>query len=491
MTAPLALFRADASPTLGGGHVMRCLAVADSLARAGWRTILAARAGTEATVRAAAQMPTLAVPDVPVAEEPEALERALPNGCDLLVVDSYAWTATEERASRRFARRVAVLDDFAATPHDADVVLDPTPGRDAAAYARDLAPGATVLAGAAWAPLRRAIRARRRAALRARHGRGLGRILIAMGMTDPANATARVLEGVAASTFGGGIDVVLGAAAPHREAVASALPARATLHLDPPDLPGLVAQADLAIGAGGVSALERACLGLPTLLVELADNQRAAIAGLVAAGAALSIGPVGALSAAAIAEAISAVGRDEAALARMSAAAALMCDGLGAARAAIVLAPGRTRDGAAVDLRPATMGDASLLLAWQASPGMRTFSRNPQVPTHEEHTAWLTRCLADTDRTLSIIQVAGEPAGMLRLDRQDTVEERFEVSILVAPSFQGRGIGRATLALAERLVPDALLLAEVLAGNLPSQALFAGAGYRRTGETMWQRQAAS
>ncbi len=490
MTAPLALFRADASPAIGGGHVMRCLALADALTRAGWRAILAARAGTEATVTAAARMSRLTVPDVPVAEEPEALRRALPEGCDLLVVDNYAWTCAEERASRRFAERVAVLDDFAAAPHDADIVLDPTPGRGEAAYGPHLAPGASLLAGAAWAPLRAIIRARRHRALHARHGRGLGRILVAMGMTDPANATARVLEGLAASRFDGWVDVVLGTAAPHRTAVAAALPARAALHLDPPDLPGLVAEADLAIGAGGVSALERACLGLPTLLVELADNQRAAIAGLAAAGAARPLGPIGALSAAAIAQAISALRQDPDMLARMSAAAALVCDGLGAGRTAIAVAPGHTRNGAAVDLRPAEMSDAPRILAWQASPGMRTHFRTPRVPTAEEHTAWLSRSLSDPDRILSIIRVGGEAAGLLRLDRDPRVDgEHHEVSILISPGCQGRGVGKAALALAERLVPGAVLRAEVLAGNAPSRALFAAAGYRPCGETMWTREA--
>ena len=36
----------------------------------------------------------------------------------------------------------------------------------------------------------------------------------------------------------------------------------------------LMLQADLAIGAGGVTAWERCCLGLPSMLVTLAGNQR-------------------------------------------------------------------------------------------------------------------------------------------------------------------------------------------------------------------------
>ena len=46
-----------------------------------------------------------------------------------------------------------------------------------------------------------------------------------------------------------------------------------TLHGPQPSLAGLIARADLAIGAGGATTWERACLGLPTLMAPIAHNQ--------------------------------------------------------------------------------------------------------------------------------------------------------------------------------------------------------------------------
>ncbi len=477
MTAPLAVLRADASPMIGGGHVMRMLALAEPLRTAGWQVRLATHVGTDVIVPAARAVEHIWLDLAAVEDEPERLANALPGGCDLLVVDSYRWARAQETACRRFARRIAVVDDFAAGAHEADLVLDPTPGRDARAYAGLMPAGATVLAGAAWAPLRPAIQALRATALPGRRDRRPKRILVALGMTDSANATAQVLDGLAGLRFDGAIDVVLGAAAPHRDSVARSMPGNAMLHLDPPDLPALMAAADLAIGAGGVSALERACLGLPSLLVEVADNQRAAIEGLVAAGAAWSLGTLAALTPAAIAAAAAMLIEDDAARTRLSVAAALLCDGLGAARASTWLAPVVARDGLPVSLRPVTAGDAAFTLAWQRSPGVRAFARNPAIPTAAEHAAWLERKLADPACIFSIVLHGGSPAGVLRLDAAGA-NGRYEISILVDPARQGLGIGRAALTLARRLAPEAILDAEVLPGNDASVAMFTAAGFR-------------
>src|SRR5204863_9022034 len=46
------------------------------------------------------------------------------------------------------------------------------------------------------------------------------------------------------------------------------------LHNPLPSLAALMVKADLAIGSAGATSWERLCLGLPALVVTLADNQR-------------------------------------------------------------------------------------------------------------------------------------------------------------------------------------------------------------------------
>src|SRR5690606_19643046 len=117
----------------------------------------------------------------------------------------------------------------------------------------------------------------------------LRRILVALGATDPDNYTAEALRGIAETGLPVTVDVVLASAARHLEAVRSAcaaLPLAVQLHVDTAEMPRLMAAADLAIGAAGTSTWERCCLGLPSLLAVIADNQRQAAQAVSAAGAA-------------------------------------------------------------------------------------------------------------------------------------------------------------------------------------------------------------
>ena len=344
MTATV-VFRADASPAIGGGHVMRCLSLADALAEADWSCGFAVRSGTLETVPALArsrhQTRLLAHDD---AGEPAELARRWPDGADWLIVDHYRRDAAFEQACRPWAKRVMAFDDLADRGHDCDLLLDQSLGRDERDYA-GLAPAhCRLLLGPRYALLRPAFAALRDAALarRADDG-GIRRILVSLGATDPNNVTAVVLEGIGRSAVEAEVDVVMGAAALHLaavRAVAGRLPQTVRLHVDAPDMAELMVQSDLAVGAAGTTSWERCCLGLPSLLVVLADNQRAIADALVRAEAAARIGADRAgLAAADVAADVGAIAGDPARRRRIAMAAAKIVDGRGVQRVRGVLAP--------------------------------------------------------------------------------------------------------------------------------------------------------
>jgi UDP-2,4-diacetamido-2,4,6-trideoxy-beta-L-altropyranose hydrolase len=314
MIPPRILFVCDAGPGVGGGHVMRCLTLAGAL------TVRGAACAFIRTPEAADILARYA-PDMPLADEGAA--------ADLVVLDSYRMAPATEAAWRSGAKRLAVIDDLA-RPHDADLVLDPSFGRSAADY---VAP--VVLAGPAYALVRPEFALARAAAL-ARRGGPARRCLVSLGLTDVGGITGRAAAALADS--GLVLDVVVGAGATSLAALqALAADGRIVLHIDSDDMAGLITRADVCVGAGGSSVWERACLGLPTITLILADNQRDMAMKLDAAGATLALdarwpGLEGRLR-----DAVGRLVADGALRAGLSATSAALCDGLGAERAAEAL----------------------------------------------------------------------------------------------------------------------------------------------------------
>lgn len=460
--SPVAVFRADASAAIGGGHVMRCLVLADHLAARGWRCIFATGAESVGTVPAlAASGHMIVAPD------------GVPAAADILIVDHYDLDARFETASRAWARRVVVLDDLADRPHDADLLIDASLGRRPADYLRLVPAPCRLLVGPDFALLRPEFPKARAASL-ARDRSVIRRVFVNFGATDPDNLTGRLLHGFAGVLPGVEFDVVLGAGAPHLAAVSAAaahLP-NIHLHVGPRDIARLISGADLAIGNAGTGAWERCALGVPSVVVAIADNQRAIAHALAQADAACVVERDSVLQ-------VLASLSTERRLA-MAGAAAGICDGLGALRVAGVIDPVLARDGKPVYLLPATADDCQRILDWQSAPGVRRFARNPDPPKPDVHRRWFAARRASADCVFNVIYYDGQPAGMLRFDRDEPGRDAFEVSILVAPDFQGRNIAAAALAMGRRLMPWAEFRAEVLPGNAVSAALFARMGYARS-----------
>ncbi len=488
MAIKQAVFRADASPEIGSGHVMRCLALADALeATGGWCCGFATRPETGAVVPSIRTLGCSPLDLVGAAEdEPAVLASGWPGGCDLLVVDHYQRDARFERACRPWASRIMAIDDLADRPHDCDLLLDQTPDRQATVYTASTRASCRMMMGPSYALLRPEFAVTRSRALeRRRRGEPVRRILVALGASDPHDATSRMLEGIAESGVEAAVDVVLGEGAPHlatvRERIAS-LPQEATLHRAASNMAALMSGADMAIGAAGTTSWERCCVGLPTLAVITADNQRFVAAALDDAGAVRLLGRAEELTAADIGDAVTWLANNTQVRTAMAEQAAALCDGRGLDR--IILAVAAPRDGQSLWLRLASLDDSQLMFDWQCHPETRRFARNPAPPTRGEHDDWMGRLSLDANVMLMLVMDGDEPVGVLRLDAVDGPAVR-EVSIYVAPERHGQGMGRAALKLARTIYPSWTFHAEVLPENRASHELFRTAGYRRLSETRY------
>lgn len=359
MTRRSAVFRGDASLAIGAGHVMRCLTLAEELRELGWATSFVCRdqpghmiEAVQARGFSVAVLPRgyeefppgfAVTPRHPawlgvswkldVEQTLAALGDEVP---DWLVVDHYGLDSGWESEVRTHVGRLLVIDDLAETTHVPDLLLNQNLGASPALYRDTLPPACRVLTGTAYTLLRPGFaRLRGKSLLRLQQSK-VEHLVISMGGVDAIDATSQVLailQNVRLPTLRK-ISVVMGGGAPWLSKVQSLcknLPVRSEVLVNVADMPALLATADLVIGAAGSSAWERCVLGLPTIMVVVADNQRHAAHALREAGAAALIEHVGALSDQ-LAGVLHALASDPEALRQMSRSASDVCDGLGAAR---------------------------------------------------------------------------------------------------------------------------------------------------------------
>lgn len=214
---PRILIRADASPQIGGGHIMRCLSLAGELACHGAETtFVCAMIPPALAARVAAAGHRL----VHIEPAPELLSRienwdsaTLPREAQLrdaaaahdaagpadwIMVDHYRLDTIWLDAAPAGAQR-AVIDDLANRPQLCEMLIDQTFGRVASDYAPWVPDGCRVLAGAHFALLRPEFAAARPAALLRRRQVGqVGRLLLTLGSTDIGSISLHVLESLLA-----------------------------------------------------------------------------------------------------------------------------------------------------------------------------------------------------------------------------------------------------------------------------------------------------
>lgn len=318
------VFRADASLQIGIGHVMRCLTLANALKAKGAQCHFICR---EHSGNLLEQIRLHGFKAYGLPAESEGIARndlnymELPSHAswlgtdwatdakqtrvllddkvfDWLIVDHYALDAQWEQALRSSCRKIMVIDDLADRSHVCDVLLDQNLGRQADDYASLVPATCSILAGPRYALLRPEFAALREYSLTRRATPQLKRLLITMGGVDHSDATSQVLEALREESRlppDCRIMVAMGPHAPWLErvrAIAVQMPWPTEVRVNVPDMAQVMADSDLVIGAVGGTSWERCSLGLPALMVVLAENQRSGAIALEQSGAAELLGSV-------------------------------------------------------------------------------------------------------------------------------------------------------------------------------------------------------
>jgi UDP-2,4-diacetamido-2,4,6-trideoxy-beta-L-altropyranose hydrolase len=206
---------------------------------------------------------------------------------DWVVLDGYHFGQDWEVQAREAGFLVLTIDDAPKRHYACDFLLDPNLSKAGAGrWLLHLAPHTKLYSGAKFLLLREEFLAYPKRRIRLEAGGDLTRVLVSMGGSDPPGVSLQVLQALMAPELLKLEVLVVGGAYNARGRELRALAAKRTKmagHLNTVYLESTATmaahmhEADLAIGAGGTTIWERAYMGLPSLVVSLADNQNDAV----------------------------------------------------------------------------------------------------------------------------------------------------------------------------------------------------------------------
>lgn len=483
------LIRADAGQVAGTGHVMRSLALAQAWRKAGGKaTFVAAvlptalddllRSHGFAIARIEAQ--TGDIEDVL-----QTADHARKIGAECVVVDGYRFGPDYQRALKENGLRLMVVDDNAHLDmYKADIILNQNIFADEEMYTAK-ASGAGLLLGPRYALLRDEFTQwtgwERTIAPSARN------LLITMGGSDAENVTLKVVRALNKTGLSElPTRVVVGPANRHRADILRESQGTEIL-TEVESMSELMAWADIAISASGTTCWELAFMGLPSLLLVLADNQSSTAEGLNRAGVAKNLGRGSLISEDKITVSLMDLVGSSARRREMSEAGRQLVDGQGASRVVDALIElSSERSGGVSPLNPA--GELTLrslvyedwenLLAWRNDPVTVAGSINNMTVGLDEHKTWLREKIDSPSCIMFIGQVYGRPVGQVRFDIADGVAK---VSVVTAPGVRGRGYGTELLKQACLKADQSRYVAFIRPENRASIRAFSKAGFFEAG----------
>ncbi len=349
------VIRTDSSSAIGTGHVTRCLTFANALRNCGATVTFVCRdhSGNIASEIADNRFDVRLLPRctgvktssanlyegwLGVEQATDAVQtRDVVQSCgsvDRLVVDHYGLDESWESLLRPSVGGILVIDDLANRRHTCSALLDQNLQTDTAVrYLRLVPADCRLLNGPRFALLREEFH---RTRLGASHSRfEVQRILVFYGGVDATNETVKAMTALQTLNYPNlQITVIVGPANAQREYIhkVAADDARFKVRENVSDMARLMAEADLALGAGGTTTWERCCMGLPTIITAVAENQISIAEQVARAGAAVYLGEPSDVSGPRLMEAVGELLTAPARLSSMSERASSLVDGLGTSR---------------------------------------------------------------------------------------------------------------------------------------------------------------
>ena len=492
-------FRLDATKQIGTGHFVRCLTIANRLKHRGAHTLFICyplpqslvdqlnRYGHEycplsGLAEVVSRNKDQVIPHghwIPTTSDVDAkktIQALAEEEWDVLVIDHYALDINWESALRPYAKKIFVIDDLADRNHDCDFLLDQNFYLDYQdRYQSKVPKYCRLLLGPKYCLLRDEFIEAHEFRNSAPHK--VKEVLVFMGGVDLENYTMKVLNSLLLCSLPNcSVNVVIGDSHPDLLGV-QAICEKQGFHcfVQTQKMANLMMSADLAIGAGGTAVWERCYLGLPSIALVVAENQKKLIHDAATRGMLYSPDINFQDFERSLANHITAMSENSSLRQFFISKGQHAVDGFGISRVINELWP-------QIKVRRATIDDLDLLHNWRNHPNIRSVSANSKMISLEEHSEWLKKVIIDPDRYILIAyQNDSVLAGVVRFD---VCGVQAEISIYAAPNLMVKGIGSQILIAGERWILENRknikeFRAKVLGENATSHGLFQKLGYQK------------
>lgn len=461
--------RADATSEIGGGHVMRCLALAQGWRQRGGEVSFYGYIESDAIQRhiKSSGFSFIPVPKRSSGAAPFAREQP---ESKWIVLDGYSFTPGDGKILSEIGYQTLLIDDQAQlNSYPFDVVLNHNVHAKPGMYPN----GLLSLIGPRYALIRDEFFDWRNKSSSSNKGRT--KILVTMGTSDPSGTTFQILKALEQTNLALEIVVVVGPANRQYAELAEACtnhPSPARLLDNPPNLAEEMWKTDLAITSASVTSLELACLGIPMLVITTTENQAGVAKCIEWAEAGVDCGELDAELGARVSQQILRLIHKPETLKKISIAGRRLVDGRGAARVIEHMIPTE------ITVRPAEKEDCTLIWQWANDPISRANSFDNSEILWKNHCEWFRANLLKNKCNLLIcMNQYGTPVGVVRIE---FINSEHVISINLSPHFRGLGLGAKLIKAGctyFRRNSSMPITAYIKPGNIASRKVFAAAGF--------------
>ena len=478
-----AAFRVDSSFEIGSGHLMRCLALAEALRERGVKSFFICKDFegnfNDQVEKNGFKLHTLNYQgDFNLTEDAEKTESVLrgEGSVEWLVADSYAIDSKWEKLVKNETHKIMIIDDLANRSHDCDLLLDQNYHQDMGSRYDGLIPSrCKTLLGPKYALLRTEFSDARNK--RREKNEQANRILVSLGGSDPAGATEVALEALLSMNRKDiEADVVVGSSDRKKDTIKKLCDEKTNLnyHLQADNMAQLMADADIAIGVGGISNWERCCVGLPTIALSTASIQESILIAMARDGIILYAGKLEDVLPKRLGFMISTLLDNPHLKSYLSKKSMELVDGKGSKKVVNNMLSGR------ISLRVAEPSDCDDVYHWRNAKENRMQSFDMLPIELASHKTWFEKTVKSKENLLLIAEEDEKPVGVIRYDLNDKFAK---VSVYLVPGMHGKGYGShlidaGTDWLRKNFPSINKINAEIIPNNSASEKVFLSAGYR-------------